>query len=242
MELKEKVKPVNQLFRIFVLVLLGCGSVMAQSKDQIKNDLIVATEGYKTSTQNLVRLQEETVDKAAQKLEQLRQLVNDGLVARNELEAAEREMAVMREKLVAAKQQVQDADRLISEVRAQEKLEKSRLKAARDTNSKVKLTSLRYTGQGYWTIDRLPQITSFFANKFGRSLPTSAVGQSTTHNQLRWDHRNAVDVALHPDSLEGTALINYLQEQRIPFLAFRSAIPGVATGPHIHIGLPSNRL
>jgi hypothetical protein len=73
-------------------------------------------------------------------------------------------------------------------------------------------------------------------------LPTSAVGQSVTHNQLGYDHRNAVDVALHPDSSEGKALISYLQNQGIPFLAFRAAIPGVATGPHIHIGSPSRRL
>jgi len=49
-------------------------------------------------------------------------------------------------------------------------------------------------------------------------------------------------VALHPDSPEGKGLIKYLQDQGIPFLAFRAAIPGVATGPHIHIGNPSRRL
>jgi len=59
---------------------------------------------------------------------------------------------------------------------------------------------------------------------------------------LGYDHRNAVDVALHPDSAEGKALINHLQNQGIPFLAFRAAVPGVATGPHIHIGNPSHRI
>jgi len=58
---------------------------------------------------------------------------------------------------------------------------------------------------------------------------------------LGYDHRNAVDVALHPDSAEGKALINHLQNQGIPFLAFLSAVPGVATGPHLHIGNPSHR-
>ena len=37
------------------------------------------------------------------------------------------------------------------------------------------------------------------------------------------------------------ALISYLQSHGIPFSAFRTAIPGVATGPHIHIGMPSHR-
>jgi hypothetical protein len=59
---------------------------------------------------------------------------------------------------------------------------------------------------------------------------------------MGWDHRNSVDVGLHPDSAEGRALIAYLQNAGIPYLAFRGTIPGVATGPHIHIGSPSHRL
>jgi len=35
--------------------------------------------------------------------------------------------------------------------------------------------------------------------------------------------------------------LNFLQRNAIPFLAFRGAIPGTATGPHIHIGRPSHR-
>jgi hypothetical protein len=102
-------------------------------------------------------------------------------------------------------------------------------------------TILRSTA-GSWSITNLSSIQQFFSNAFGRSLPTSAVGQSTTHNQLGWDHRNAVDVGLHPDSTEGRALIAYLQNAGRPFLAFRAAIPGLATGPHIHIGSPSHRI
>jgi hypothetical protein len=93
-----------------------------------------------------------------------------------------------------------------------------------------------------WSLGGLGDVQSFFFSSFGRSLPTSAVGQSGTHNRFNYDHRNAVDVALHPDSAEGRALIGYLQSRGIPFLAFRGAIAGVATGAHIHIGSPSHRL
>src|SRR6266446_6948651 len=48
-------------------------------------------------------------------------------------------------------------------------------------------------------------------------------------------------VSLHPDGAEGQALLNFLRSNGIPFLAFRAAIPGTATGPHIHIGRPSHR-
>jgi len=50
-----------------------------------------------------------------------------------------------------------------------------------------------------------------------------------------------MDVALHPDSDEGRSLMAYLRRAGIPFIAFRSAMPGSATGAHIHIGLPSIR-
>ena len=48
-----------------------------------------------------------------------------------------------------------------------------------------------------------------------------------------------MDVALHPDSNEGRSLLSYLRQGGIPFIAFRSAVPGAATGAHIHIGSPS---
>jgi hypothetical protein len=51
-----------------------------------------------------------------------------------------------------------------------------------------------------------------------------------------------MDVGLHPDSAEGRALVKYLREANIPFLTFRGAVPGVASGPHIHVGRPSPRL
>jgi hypothetical protein len=88
----------------------------------------------------------------------------------------------------------------------------------------------------------LNEVTRFFEQRFHRSLPISAAGQSETHDRLGYDHRGAVDVAVHPDSPEGQALIEYLRELGVPFLAYRGAVPGAATGAHIHIGPPSYRI
>ena len=44
------------------------------------------------------------------------------------------------------------------------------------------------------------------------------------------------------DGLEGKALIKYLRGSGIPFIVFKTAVPGASTGPHIHIGKPSLRL
>jgi len=84
-------------------------------------------------------------------------------------------------------------------------------------------------------------IKSFFLSKFGRTLPVSAFGQTRLHNRLGFDHRNGVDVALSPDSKEGRALLGKLRGFGVPYIAFRKAIPGVATGAHIHVGRPSPR-
>jgi len=66
-------------------------------------------------------------------------------------------------------------------------------------------------------------------------------GQGSIHDRWRLDHHNSMDVSLHPDGPEGQALLGYLRANGIPFLAFRQAIPGTATGPHIHVGRPSHR-
>lgn len=92
-----------------------------------------------------------------------------------------------------------------------------------------------------WRISDAAKIEKFFTARFGRSLPTSAFGQSDIHNRWGLDHRQGIDVGLHPDSVEGLALQEFLRQERIPYMAFRGAIPGVATGPHIHIGNPSPR-
>jgi len=211
-------------------------------------NLIEATNQYKASSKELLAAQETEISKAEAKLQELRQLVSEGLVARVELESEEQKLEALRGQLQATQKQIADYDTRVAQIKAQQELAKKQptgpLKLVGKQFGTFSTTAmmLRYNGPVSWSRGSLDTIQDFFAAKFGHSLPTSAVGQSATHNRLGYDHRNAVDVALHPDSTEGRALINYLQGQGIPFLAFRGAIPGVATGPHIHIGSPSHRL
>jgi hypothetical protein len=97
-------------------------------------------------------------------------------------------------------------------------------------------------GTGKWKLTDATKVQDFFLAKFKRPLPVSAFGQSDLHTRWGWDHRNGMDVGLHPDSAEGRALIAFLRNESIPFLAFRGPVPGVATGPHIHIGNRSPRI
>jgi hypothetical protein len=103
-------------------------------------------------------------------------------------------------------------------------------------------TIIRYHGVMPWSPAVIAKVQKFFQARFGPQLPVSVAGQSLTHDRLGYDHREAVDVAVSPDSREGRGLMKYLRQARIPFLAFRGKVPGVSTGPHIHIGLPSPRL
>jgi hypothetical protein len=237
---------------IVVLMLSGVVMASAQSKTSLSNkqpaatssNLIKATREYKSNTEDLLRLQEDEIKKATQKLEQLRQLVSDGLVARNELEAAEESVAALQATLESIRKKIGDSDQMIAKIQSEELRQTQSVAQGllNKTRSFVRPTVLRYNGAANWSIAHLAGIQNFFSATFGRSLPISTVGQSATHNRLGWDHRNSVDVSLHPDSAEGRELISFLQTQGIPFLAFRGAIPGVSTGAHIHIGKPSQRL
>ncbi len=234
---------------LVVLALSFAATTSAQHKvtngnlKESRDDLISATTEHKKTSQALAALQEQELNTATEKVAQLRQLVSEGLIARNELEDSEKSLDEIRERLAATLKKVADSDQLIADVRASEELaKKEALQARAATRSLVRPVLMRYNGTAQWSVANLANVQGFFLSKFGRSLPLSTVGQSATHNRLGWDHRHAADVGLHPDSVEGRALVTYLQSQGIPFLAFRSAVPGVSTGPHIHIGTPSHRL
>jgi hypothetical protein len=85
-------------------------------------------------------------------------------------------------------------------------------------------------------------LNRYFASRFGQSLPISAFGQTSFHGRLGFNHTNAFDIAVHPDSTEGREILSLLRAQGVPFIAFRSAVRGVASGPHIHVGHPSPRM
>jgi hypothetical protein len=161
----------------------------------------------------------------------LRQLYSEGLIARVELEKAEQE-------LTAAKTRLEETQKA-------EELKKKTEALAKSTpvvKTFVKPTLMMRSTAGSWSLANLGAVRHFFSTTFGKALPLSTIGQSATHDRMGWNHRHAVDVGLHPDSNEGRALIAYLQNSGIPYLAFRGAVPGVSTGPHIHIGSPSHRL
>ena len=169
-----------------------------------------------------------------------RKLLQEGGIAKEQVQQTEQAFVAALKRVHAMRYTVTETDIAITEAVLGEKVLRMPVLPIGGFSQTAELT--RFNGPLKWSIAEAPRVEKFFSQSFGRRLPITALGQSDTHNHLGFDHRDSMDVGIHPDSGEGQALISYLRKSGIPFLAFRSAIPGAATGPHIHIGRPSGRL
>lgn len=169
-----------------------------------------------------------------------RKLFHDGQVSKNDVLEAERLFVAALTRVHAMRESVVETDIAITEAVLGEKVLRMPVLPVNGYGENAELA--RFNGGFKWSLREAPRIERFFSQAFGRTLPITAKGQSVTHNRLGFDHHDAMDVALHPDSAEGKVLINQLRKSGIPFTAFRSVVPGASTGPHIHIGKPSSRL
>jgi hypothetical protein len=211
-------------------------------------DLKQASDDYKSNVEELLTLNEAESKQAEAQLTKARELLAHGLVTRREVETAERAAAQTRKKVAEVQAQLKSAEVLIAEamveVGAEESTSTIRSSSApRTVNTLVQTTAyIRYGGAHMWSLSDASVIKQFFARRFGRALPIGAFGQSALHDRWGYDHRNAMDAGVSPDTPEGQALMEYLRANGIPFTAFHFAVPGKATGPHIHVGLPSHRI
>ena len=118
---------------------------------------------------------------------------------------------------------------------------------APDTPSAMKRTrtrrgALRFQpDESDWTIDKLTQLETDYQSQFGSPLPIKNRGQGGIHNRWHLDHRDSADISINPATSEGQKFLDFLEQRNTPFLAFDRAIPGVATGAHVHVGRPSKR-
>jgi hypothetical protein len=210
---------------------------------QLRDSYIKITKEYKASLQKLLALYEASARKAEQRLAQSKELYKEGLLSKKQVEESERAATVEKEKVNGVEQQIATADARIAETLLEILGDKQIAKLGRvRKGSLVQTTSfIRFNGGSGFLLANAGKIENFFFKTFSRSLPVAVFGQGAIHDRWRLDHRNAMDISLNPDGPEGQALMEFLRTNGIPFSAFRGAIPGVATGPHIHIGLPSHR-
>jgi hypothetical protein len=166
-------------------------------------------------------------------------LVESGVIARTEAQPAEDELEVRRHTLELARNRA----RLLQELTIMAEAERSLEQARTDELNALRPVMIRYAGTAPFNVNvDLKSIIDAFSRQFHQALPISALGQTLVHQELGFDHRGRVDVGLNPDAADGLWLRNLLEKRHISYIAFRAAVAGSATAPHIHIGPGSVRL
>ena len=240
-------------FTMLTLVACLTNCVYAQSKKpkqakpvnelaRLRQEFISATKDYKESLGKLLATYERDVTRAETKLAQTRGLFEQGLVSKAEVTQSESVLAAANDRVAETARQMANADTQIAQtlLEAQAEAQLARTRIARGATLRT-ASYIRYAGADGWLLSDAWKVQRFFLDSFKKQLPIAVFGQGAIHDRWRLDHRNSMDISLHPDGPEGQALLNFLRSNGIPFLAFRGAIPGTATGPHIHIGRPSHR-
>jgi hypothetical protein len=204
--------------------------------DRARTDAVAATRTYLATLERLLVYREDAVQWAVATLENRRRLLAMGGISRADVEATERDLQAAQATAAATRGDIRDAEQLLAEAIAAAALPPLAPGVTAST-----ATVVQHRGRSVWSLARVDVVKRFFAERFGRPLPISALGQTRVHDRLGSDHRNALDVAVHPDSPEGRALIAWLEREGVSFLAFRGPVSGEATGAHVHVGEPSRR-
>jgi hypothetical protein len=164
--------------------------------------------------------------------------VRDGILAKAETQTQSQELDMRTRTLELAKSRARLQEQLAAMAKSEEELEHAHGAEAVALASRM----IRYDGNATFHLDDLKTIQAEYERRFHVQLPVSALGQTFVHQALGFDHHDRVDIALTPDQPEGIWLRQLLERLRIPYIAFRQAVAGSATSPHIHIGIPSTRL
>ena len=217
---------------------------------RLRAQLVQATKEYKSSLEQLLTHYEAEVRRADERVIKSRELYEAGLVSKRALEEDALAAENARAKVARVEGQLKSADVQIAETLVEAEAEEAAAKALAKSKSAPRASGglltttgyIRYGGARAWSLNEAGSVMQFFTRSFGRQLPVSSYGQSPVHDRWGYAHHNAMDVGVSPDSAEGRALMEYLRSSGIPFTAFRFAIPGTATGPHIHIGRPSHKI
>jgi hypothetical protein len=203
-------------------------------------DVIAATQSYRAALEKVLAIHERELARRNELAELRQDLYERGVLSRREFEEGQRAQLEAQKSVEDTRRAMSDADRMMSEARTAESL--ARLAPLARGGYEETPGLVRYNGTAAWSITGdLPRLQQFFLARFGRPLPISALGQTALHDRMGFDHRNALDVAVHPDSPEGRALMEHLRLAGIPFIAAWGAIPGSTSGAHIHVGQPSPR-
>src|SRR6185295_17685773 len=157
---------------------------------------------------------EKNVIGAEARLEKSKELFAAGLISKSELAAGEAEVASQKSKVAEVDSRMTGADSQIAETLLEAEAETNLARSKPiPKGGLVKTTALiRYNGGGGWALSDAWKVQQFFLSTFSKQLPIAVFGQGAIHDRWRLDHHNALDISLHPDGVEGQALLNFLQK------------------------------
>ncbi len=193
---------------------------------------------------DMVGAAQRRLERQIKKMAAAQKLIDQGVLPKAALDPLQQELNLRQMNLTLA----HSRSRLIGELVALTRYEHSmqdlqttaRIEPYTDYTTK---SMVHYKGSGAFLAGQdLKTLEASFERHFGRPLPISADGQTAVHDSLGFDHRGRVDVALNPNEPAGIWLRRYLESKHVPYYAFLRAVPGQATGAHIHIGPGSTRL
>lgn len=186
--------------------------------------------------EQMVEAARRRVARIEEKIAETKPLIEQGIYARNEIRPLEEELEYRKRTLELA----ESRSRFISELASMAKMEASFDAYHLDLGPKP--IQERFDGRARFDATVLKRVVLAFEKQFGKPLPISANGETQFHKALGYDHRGRVDVGISPDQAEGQWLRAFLEQEQIPYYAFRGAVAGRSSAAHIHIGPPSSRL
>jgi len=184
----------------------------------------------------MVAAAQRRVERVEERMKEIQPLIDAGVLARNEINAFHEELAYRKKTLELAESRQHFLKELSEMARAEA------IPEIQDESSGEKPAQERFDGNGQFGQTALKRVVLAYERQFGKAMPISANGETAFHRALGYNHSGRVDIALSPDTPEGVWLRQFLEKDQIPYYAFRSAIAGKASAPHIHVGPPSTRL
>jgi hypothetical protein len=212
----------------------------ANQLEKLAADTARALEKYRATLEPVLEIYERELARQTELAQLSQELFERGALSAEELQQSRRALAAAQKDIRDTLRDRAEADRMLTEARIAEVV---RLRPLKPGGYEETPGLVRFNGPASWSLSGdTPKLQRFFAEQFGRALPISAFGQTALHDRMGFDHRHALDVAVHPDGPEGRALMAYLRASGIPFIAAWGAIPGSSSGAHIHVGQASPRL
>jgi len=242
---RERSEQVRKLVSAGALPLMRFKKARDEVQDALDMSLLrqslYMTDLLPEEADQMVVVAQRMVVRRQRSLLEMQELVSAGILARSEAETSTADFDRARRELDWAKSRATLVEQIAENARIQKGIASLEIQAESHPDWAGKVYT-HYEGSGVFTPADLQRLELDYTVKFATKLPISAEGETALHRSLGFDHRGRVDVAVMPDQPEGEWLMHYLEAKKIPYYAFRTAVPGKATGAHIHVGPGSTKL